>query len=105
MLVISIYFGIISVVGYLLIIFLQAGFDKFPKPFDLIMAIIMLAIIQIFSTFIATLVSFLLLLMTLPLKYLKDILLFTILIALIKRKKKIRVTTIVLIALSLYYLN
>lgn len=59
MLVISIYFGIISAVGYLLIIFLQAGFDKFPKPFDLIMAIIMLAIIQIFSTFIATLVSFL----------------------------------------------
>lgn len=71
MLVISIYFGIISAVGYLLIIFLQAGFDKFPKPFDLIMAIIMLAIIQIFSTFIATLVSFLLLQMTLPTKVFK----------------------------------
>ena len=66
MAVISIYFGAITAVGYLLVLLLQVGFDKLPKPFDLIMAIIMLAIIQIFSTFIATLVSFLLLQMTLP---------------------------------------
>ena len=98
MLVISIYFGIISAVGYLLIIFLQAGFDKFPKPFDLIMAIIMLAIIQIFSTFIATLVSFLLLQMTLPTKVFKGHPTFYHTNRINQRKKKIRVTTIVLIS-------
>ena len=98
MLVISIYFGIISTVGYLLIIFLQAGFDKFPKPFDLIMAIIMLAIIQIFSTFIATLVSFLLLQMTLPTEVFKGHPTFYHTNRINQRKKKIRVTTIVLIS-------
>lgn len=98
MLVISIYFGIISAVGYLLIIFLQAGFDKFPKPFDLIMAIIMLAIIQIFSTFIATLVSFLLLQMTLPTEVFKGHPTFYHTNRINQRKKKIRVTTIVLIS-------
>lgn len=98
MLVISIYFGIISAVGYLLIIFLQAGFDKFPKPFDLIMAIIMLAIIQIFSTFIATLVSFLLLQMTLPTEVFKGHPTFYHTNRINQRKKKIRVTTILLIS-------
>lgn len=98
MLVISIYFGIISAVGYLLIIFLQAGFDKFPKPFDLIMAIIMLAIIQIFSTFIATLVSFLLLQMTLPTEVFKGHPTFYHINRINQRKKKIRVTTILLIS-------
>ena len=98
MLVISIYFGIISAVGYLLIIFLQAGFDKFPKPFDLIMAIIMLAIIQIFSTFIATLVSFLLFQMTLPTEVFKGHPTFYHTNRINQRKKKIRVTTIVLIS-------
>lgn len=98
MLVISIYFGIISAVGYLLIIFLQAGFDKFPKPFDLIMAIIMLAIIQIFSTFIATLVSFLLLQMTLPTEVFKGHPTFYHTNRINQRKKKIRVTTVLLIS-------
>lgn len=98
MLIISIYFSIISAVGYLLIIFLQAGFDKFPKPFDLIMAIIMLAIIQIFSTFIATLVSFLLLQMTLPTEVFKGHPTFYHTNRINQRKKKIRVTTILLIS-------
>ena len=72
-------------------------FDKFPKPFDLIMAIIMLAIIQIFSTFIATIVSFLLLQMTLPTEVFKGHPTFYHSNRINQRKKKIRITTVILI--------